>query len=140
MASILKAALRSVQTPAIDVDVGGYRDAISPLNLGDVSITEVFDPAKPNLHVTQIRIEAQEGDESVAAKTVEAIEASLGEIFGGKMLLQVKAKDISVDAVAKFLTENGLVADVSKTDDGCVAYLCKRPARCGCGGSKNVTF
>ena len=69
---------------AIDVDVGGYRDAISPLNLGDVSITEVFDPAKPNLHVTQIRIEAQEGDESVAAKTVEAIEASLGEIFGGK--------------------------------------------------------
>ena len=42
-----------------------------------------------------------------------------------KMLLQVKAKDISVDAVAKFLTENGLVADVSKTDDGVLLTFAK---------------
>jgi len=58
---------------AIAVDVGAYRDAIAPLNLGDVSITEVFDPTTPDLHVTQIRIEAQEGDEAVTSATVASI-------------------------------------------------------------------
>jgi len=62
---------------AVAVDVSGYRDAIAPLNLGDVSITEVFDPIKPDQHVTQIRIEAQEGDESVTSDTVKAITAAL---------------------------------------------------------------
>jgi preprotein translocase subunit SecF len=27
-----------------EVDVGAYRDALAPLGLGDISITEVFDP------------------------------------------------------------------------------------------------
>lgn len=62
---------------AVAVDVSGYRDAIAPLKLGDVSITEVFDPIKPDQHVTQIRIEAQEGDESVTSDTVKAITAAL---------------------------------------------------------------
>lgn len=62
------------------VDVGTYRDALQPLGLGDISITEVFDPTKPDQNVTQVRIEAQEGDESVAAETINRIEAALSEV------------------------------------------------------------
>lgn len=62
---------------AVTVDVGAYRDAIVPLGLGDMSITEVFDPTNPDLHVTQIRIEAQEGDEAVTSDTIANIKAAL---------------------------------------------------------------
>ncbi|MGC9369886.1 MAG: protein translocase subunit SecF [Paracoccaceae bacterium] len=63
------------------VDVGAYRDALSGLGLGDVSITEVFDPTfGADRHVTQIRIQAQEGAESVNAETVAAVEGALQAI------------------------------------------------------------
>jgi preprotein translocase subunit SecF len=53
------------------VDVGAYRDALAPLGLGDVSITEVFDPTfDADQHVAMIRIQAQEGQESVSPETV----------------------------------------------------------------------
>lgn len=67
---------------AVQIDVGAYRDAIAPLDLGDVSITEVFDPTfRPDQNVAQIRIEAQgDGDASVAVETVNAVEAALQEI------------------------------------------------------------
>ena len=66
---------------AIPVDVGAYRDAISPLGLGDVSITEVFDPTfGADENVAMIRIEVQEGDEAVAAATVSAVEDALRDI------------------------------------------------------------
>jgi len=68
----------TIRTDAeVAVDVGAYRDAIAPLGLGDVSITEVFDPTDPDLHVTQIRIEAQEGDEAVTSKTISDIKTAL---------------------------------------------------------------
>ncbi|MDJ0992828.1 MAG: protein translocase subunit SecF [Dinoroseobacter sp.] len=60
------------------VDVGAYRQAIDPLGLGDVSITEVFDPNfGPEENVAMIRIQAQEGQESVPPETVLAIEDAL---------------------------------------------------------------
>ena len=60
------------------VDVGAYRNAIQPLNLGDVSITEVFDPSFGDTkNVAMIRIQAQDGQESVSAETVAAVEAAL---------------------------------------------------------------
>ena len=63
------------------VDVGAFRQAIQPLGLGDISITEVFDPTfGDNQHVAMVRIEAQEGDESVSAETVLAVEAALKAI------------------------------------------------------------
>ncbi len=64
----------------VAVDIGAYRDAIAPLNLGDVTITEVFDPAKPDLHVAQIRIEAQEGDEAIELETIAAVKAALNAV------------------------------------------------------------
>ena len=60
------------------VDVGAYRDAISALDLGDVSITEVFDPTfAADEHVAMIRIQAQEGEESVSPEVIQAVEDAL---------------------------------------------------------------
>lgn len=73
------------------VDVSAYRAALVPLELGDISITEVFDPTKPDQHVTQIRIEAQEGDESVAAETVRAVNGALVAVDPSIKFLEVSS-------------------------------------------------
>ena len=60
------------------VDVGAYRAAVTPLGLGDVTITEVFDPTfAEDQHVAMVRIQAQEGQESVTSETINKIEAAL---------------------------------------------------------------
>ena len=65
----------------ITIDVSKYRHALDALNLGDIVITEVFDPTfRENQNVTQIRIEAQEGDESITASTVKSVELALSAL------------------------------------------------------------
>ena len=60
------------------VDIGEYRGAIAPLELGDVSITEVFDPTfGPDQNVAMIRIQAQEGEESVSGAIIENVRTAL---------------------------------------------------------------
>jgi preprotein translocase subunit SecF len=60
------------------VDVGLYRSAIEPLGVGDVSITEVFDPTfGPDENVAMIRIQAQEGEEAASARLTDSIQAAL---------------------------------------------------------------
>ena len=60
------------------VDVAAYRASVTPLGLGDVTITEVFDPTfADDQHVAMVRIQAQEGQESVTSETVAKIEAAL---------------------------------------------------------------
>ncbi|MGB5560641.1 MAG: protein translocase subunit SecF [Paracoccaceae bacterium] len=60
------------------VDVGAYREAIAPLGLGDVSITEVFDPTFTDTqNVAMVRIEAQADEEAITAETVSRVEAAL---------------------------------------------------------------
>jgi preprotein translocase subunit SecF len=66
------------------VNVGAYREALQPLNLGDVTISEVFDPSfGPNEHVAMIRIQAQEGQEAGAPEMIAAVEAALAEAVPG---------------------------------------------------------
>ncbi|MGI1663610.1 protein translocase subunit SecF [Palleronia sp. KMU-117] len=68
--------IRTESTQA--VNVGTYREAIAPLGLGDVSITEVFDPTfGADRHVAMIRIQAQEGEESVSPAVVNSVEVAL---------------------------------------------------------------
>ena len=68
--------IRTESTAA--VDVGAYRQARQPLNLGDVSITEVFDPTfGPDQNVAMIRVQAQDGEEAVTAEKILAIEEAL---------------------------------------------------------------
>lgn len=61
-----------------DLDVGVYRDAITPLGLGDVVISEVFDPGfRADQHVAMIRIQAQDEQEAMSAETVQTVEDAL---------------------------------------------------------------
>ncbi|PWE33911.1 protein translocase subunit SecF [Maritimibacter sp. 55A14] len=70
----------------VEVDVGAYRDAISGLGLGDVAISEVFDPNfGPEQNVTMIRIQAQEGEEAVTAETIAEVEAVLQQAIDPDM-------------------------------------------------------
>ncbi|AUH33918.1 protein translocase subunit SecF [Paracoccus tegillarcae] len=63
------------------IDVGAYREAMQPLNLGDVAITQVFDPSfDADQHVAQVRISAQDGAEAVTPDTILAVEAALQEV------------------------------------------------------------
>ena len=60
------------------VDVGAYRDAVAPLGLGDVSISEVFDPSfEEDQNVAMIRIQAQEGQEAVTPEVIEQVRQAL---------------------------------------------------------------
>jgi preprotein translocase subunit SecF len=60
------------------LDVGAYRAALAPLALGDVSITEVFDPAfGADRHVAMIRIQAQAGMEGATSDLFASVEEAL---------------------------------------------------------------
>jgi preprotein translocase subunit SecF len=66
---------------AVPVDVGTYRAALQTLDLGDVSVSEVFDPTfAADQHVAQIRIQAQEGEEAITPEVIQQIEAALRTI------------------------------------------------------------
>ncbi|PRY95410.1 protein translocase subunit secF [Hasllibacter halocynthiae] len=63
------------------VDVAEYRAALEPLGLGDVSISEVFDPAfGEERNVAMIRVQVQEGDEAISGATVAAMQDALREV------------------------------------------------------------
>ena len=65
--------IRTQSTQA--VDVGAYRDSLSVMDLGDVSISEIFDPNfDDDQHVAMIRIQQQSGDDiSVNDVTEDAL-------------------------------------------------------------------
>ena len=63
------------------LDVGAYRQAIDGLGLGDVAITEVFDPTfGAGKHVAQIRIGPQQGAQAVTPEELAGVEAALKQI------------------------------------------------------------
>ena len=60
------------------VVVAEYRDAIDQLGLGDITITEVFDPSfRDDQNVAMIRIQAQDEQQAVTVETIEAVEQAL---------------------------------------------------------------
>ncbi len=60
------------------VDVGAMRNALSNLDLGDVVITEVFDPSfDANQKVAMIRLAATAGIEAITPEQITAAEAAL---------------------------------------------------------------
>ena len=75
------------------VDVGGYRTAVEALELGQVTISEVFDPSfRDDQHVAMIRIEAQEGQESATGEVIARVEEAL-------LSVQPSIKFTSVESV-----------------------------------------
>ncbi|AQS48208.1 MULTISPECIES: protein translocase subunit SecF [Thioclava] len=60
------------------VDIGAYRSAIAPLGLGDVLITQVYDPNfRADQKVVTIRIQAQDGQEAISPETQAKVLDSL---------------------------------------------------------------
>ena len=59
------------------VDIAAYRVALKPLNLGDVTVTEIFDVTKPDLNAAQIRFEAQSGEEAATVEVIRSVKAAL---------------------------------------------------------------
>ncbi|MCA0202804.1 MAG: protein translocase subunit SecF [Proteobacteria bacterium] len=60
------------------VDVGAYRTALAPLNLGDIAITEVYDPSfRADQHVTSMRIQAPEDGEAVSPAVLAQVQSAL---------------------------------------------------------------
>jgi len=74
------------------MDVGAYRKAIEPMELGDISITEVFDPTfEEDQHVAMIRIQAQADGEAISGETIEALRAVLDEVAPGIKFVSVES-------------------------------------------------
>jgi preprotein translocase subunit SecF len=68
--------IRTESTVAIDV--ASYRDAIGTLELGDISISEVFDPTfDADQNVAMIRIQAQDGQEAVNSDVIANVQTAL---------------------------------------------------------------
>lgn len=71
--------IRTQSTEA--VDVAAYRAAIEPLGLGDVAISEVFDPSfGEDRNAAMVRIQAQNEEESVSPATIAEVEAALQQV------------------------------------------------------------
>ena len=82
--------IRTESTQA--VDVGAYRGAIDTLELGDVSITEVFDPTfEEDQHVAMIRIQAQADGEAISGEVIETINATLDGVAPGIKFVSVES-------------------------------------------------
>ena len=63
------------------IDVADYRRALSSLNLGDITISEVFDPNfADDQNVAMIRIQAQPGQEAATSTLVENSLQKLREV------------------------------------------------------------
>ena len=74
------------------VDVAAYRGALQQLNLGDVTITEVFDPNfRDDQNVTMIRIQAQDGQEAISSEIVEAARAVLSVVAPDIVFVSVES-------------------------------------------------
>lgn len=60
------------------VDVAEYRDALAPLQLGDVSISQVFDPTfAADQNVAMIRIQSQDGEEAATVEMTQNAKTAL---------------------------------------------------------------
>jgi len=82
--------VRTESTTAIDV--GLYREAIAPLGLGDISITEVFDPTfAEDQHVAMIRIQAQDSGEAISGEVIETLQTTLDAVAPGIKFVSVES-------------------------------------------------
>ncbi|WP_050523561.1 protein translocase subunit SecF [Pseudorhodobacter wandonensis] len=110
--------LRTESTTA--VDVGGYRQALNALDVGDVSITEVFDPSfRDNQHVAQIRIGAQDGYEAVTPETLDKVQTALVAFDPALKVVSVESVGPKVSAELVWTS----ILAVMATSAGVLVYI-----------------
>lgn len=82
--------IRTQSTEAIDIGV--YRAAVDTLELGDISITEIFDPTfGADENVAMVRIQAQDGQESVTPELIAAVESALQQVVPDIRFISVES-------------------------------------------------
>ena len=63
------------------INVGQFRNALQPLKLGDVMMTQVFDPTfGAQKHVVMVRVQSQKDQQSITPATTDKIEAALKKV------------------------------------------------------------
>ncbi|WP_375280994.1 protein translocase subunit SecD [Pseudooctadecabacter sp.] len=63
------------------IDVGEYRAVVEALEVGEVMVTEVFDPTfGPDENVATVALQAQDGEEAVTNDTIDAVQDALRTI------------------------------------------------------------
>ncbi len=74
------------------IDLAAWRSTLDGMNLGDVSITEVFDPAfRPDQRVAQIRIGVQEDGSVISEEVLTRVEDALRVIAPGIAFTSVES-------------------------------------------------
>ncbi|AFO87796.1 protein translocase subunit SecF [Phaeobacter inhibens] len=75
-----------------EIDVGTYRAALEPLELGDITISEVFDPTfAEDQHVAMVRIQAQADGESISGEVIADVNAALDAVAPGIKFVSVES-------------------------------------------------
>ncbi|MFV1806783.1 protein translocase subunit SecF [Phaeobacter sp. Ax4a-4a] len=75
-----------------EIDVGAYRGALEPLELGDITISEVFDPTfDVDQHVAMVRIQAQGDGESISGAVIADVNAALDKVAPGIKFVSVES-------------------------------------------------
>ncbi|UWR87039.1 protein translocase subunit SecF [Phaeobacter inhibens] len=75
-----------------EIDVGTYRAALEPLELGDITISEVFDPTfAEDQHVAMVRIQAQADGESISGEVIADVNAALDTVAPGIKFVSVES-------------------------------------------------
>jgi len=105
------------------VDTGLYRQTLDALKVGDISVTQVFDPSfGPNKHVASVRIGAKKGEDQVSENTVKTVETALTK-------MDPKIQFTSVDSigpkVSAELIQSSIIA-VALTSLGIMIYIWMR--------------
>lgn len=102
------------------VDVGAYRAALEALPLGDVAITEVFDPSfGPEQNVAMVRIAALDATASVTPEEIAAVEAALRTIDPNMTFPSVESVGPKVSGELVW----GSILAVALTSLGVLAYI-----------------
>ncbi len=88
--------------PQETVDVGAFRDVLGGLGLGDISVTEIRDPAAEVTGTARnavlIRVEQAEGDNAIQGTIIAAIKTALDAKFPGISYLSVESVGAKVSS------------------------------------------
>lgn len=105
---------------ATAVDVGAYRAALEGLPVGEVVISEVFDPSfRADQHVAMVRVSSAEKGEAVTSEALDEVKAAL-------MKLDPALKVVSEETVGPKVSGElvwGSVIAVAVTSIGIMGYI-----------------
>lgn len=105
------------------IDVGAYRSALQGLDIGDVVITEVFDPSfRADQHVAMVRISSVDQDQAISEDALASVKTALT-----KMDPQIKFTSVETvgPKVSGELVKTSVIA-VALTSVGIMLYIWMR--------------